>query len=87
MKNPQYLGPAIALGGVVASFTVGVLFDVHVAAWVLAAVLVFYALLRILLPRAKEYGIAVRSLPTDLIVLLPGVAVLIFLAQTAPDLY
>lgn len=87
MKTSQFLGPAIALVGVLAAFATGMLFDAHLAAWVLAAFLVACALLRVLVPAPRDWGLAVRSLPVDVGILLIGAVVLVFLAQTAPDLY
>ncbi len=87
MKPSQLLGPGVAFVGVAAATAVGLLADVHLAAWVLAAFLVVGALLRVVVPEPQNWGLKVRSLPVDVAILLVGAVVLVFLAQTAPDLY
>lgn len=87
MKASQFIGPLIGLIGVVAAFVAGLLSDAHIAAWVLAAFLVLTALLRVVAPEPRKWGLAVRSIPVDVGILLTGAVVLVFLAQTAPDLY
>lgn len=87
MKATQFLGPTIALAGVAAAFGAALFADPHIGAWVLAGVLVLCALLRVVVPEPREWGLAVRSIPVDVGILLVGAVVLVFLAQTAPDLY
>jgi len=87
MKPSQLLGPGVAFVGVAAATGVGLLADVHLAAWVLTAFLVVGALLRAIVHEPQNWGLKVRSLPVDVAILLVGAVVLVFLAQTAPDLY
>lgn len=87
MKTVQFLGPAVGFIAVVATFAAGIFADVHLAAWVLAGFLVVFTLLRVLVPEPRAWGLAVRSLPVDVAILLIGAVAIVFLAQTAPDLY
>lgn len=87
MKSSQYLGPTLALIAVAVAAAAGLAFDAHVAGWVFAVSAVALSVARVCVPEARERGLAVRSAPVDITVLLLSAAVLIFLAQTAPDLY
>lgn len=85
MSDTRNRGPILAAIGVLFTLIVGVVTDAHIAAWVLVGILLVFAALRIVFDDSR--GFAVRSRPTDVTVLVLSAGALIFLAQTAPDLY
>lgn len=85
MSDTRNRGPILAAIGVLFTLIVGVVTDAHIAAWVLAGILLIFAALRVMFDDTR--GFAVRSRPVDITVLALSAGALIFLAQTAPDLY